>query len=185
MKKLVSLLITMLLLASVPITAMATSEAEQLKKDFAIIARLEEREYHSFLQENAQWVADVNNRLSAYLLQFPEEERDAEIRKLVGRTARSNIGLYFDWTAYEYRGAFWTYSMAPTMITRTLWFVAEMGWKELVNKYPAIDGPDGSSLYAQYACHYTVKIDAEWNLETGVPYVDYPENIGDRCNPRW
>lgn len=94
--------------------------------------------------------------------------------------------LYFEWSRYEYRNGYWTYSMVPKSDVRLLEIVAETAWIVLKDTWSISMGDDPDvieSLETQFMCHFHAKIEYEWNIEKGRPNVSMAVAILNGCNP--
>ena len=163
----------------------APSEYEQLKADVQLVQSVELSNVQEFAAENKDWLENLDARIEEYLSGYPESKHDSILTDLRGDGNARSAYDYFDSYTYGLRNGYYTYSMVPKMTTRLLRSYAEAGWEELSNIYYYIENDTGS-LYWQYMCHFDLFVEADWDIERGVPEVSsYAEMLTRLCNPQY
>lgn len=166
------------------------NEFEYLKAAIQKIDSVPEDEVSQFVQENREWIDEVDARLDSYLDEFSESDQQIEVANLVGddvsTLAAGNLDEYFTYVECHKRGGYWTYSMDPKLSVRLLGSVMQAAWQELGNNYSGIRNDNGS-LWNQYRCHWDYDafgiVAGIWDLEVGRPVIPYEDMFAARCNP--
>lgn len=166
------------------------NEFEYLKAAIQKIDSVSEDEVSQFVQENREWIDEVDARLDSYLDEFSESDQQIEVANLVGddvsTLAAGNLDEYFTYVEYHKRGGYGTYSMDPKLSVRLLGSVMQAAWQELGNNYSGIRNDNGS-LWNQYRCHWDYDafgiVAGIWDLEVGRPVIPYEDMFAARCNP--
>lgn len=160
------------------------TQFSQLKKDLEKINNIPEEELSKFINDNSEWLEDVNNRLANYMNNIPLEQQETKLKELNGLNPNVKYDTryyFFDSYSYTFRNGYQTYNLVPKASVRTLKYMADNAWNSLSEHYINIKNDDGG-LYNQYICHYYAIIEYEWNIEKGRPNVGLPQTIKEFCN---
>lgn len=183
----IMLMVSVTVFASDNILEAGLSESEQLKVDFEIINNVPSDQQEEFIENNQEWIRDVEVRLESYLSDIPKEEQEAAILILLGGdpTQRNNGNYYFNSHRFHMRNGYNTYSMDPTLTTRLFRPNMEAGWAFLQREYRGtFISNDDNRLWNQYLCHWDLLVERVWDIEWERPRaVDYGTTITNLCNP--
>lgn len=168
-----------------------TNEFEYLRDAIKTIDTVPTEERSQYLEDNREWIDEIEVRLENYLETIPEEQQNDVVKSLysdeiMALSLSGNLGEYFDDVWYHLRDGWWTYSMEPKWSVRLWESTMKAAWTELGKNYNGIKNDNGS-LWNQYKCHWNYDagglLAGSWDLEVGLPIVSEIEMIKARCNP--
>lgn len=184
--------------------ATETNEFEDLRDAIATIDAVPTEEVDQYIEDNREWIDEIGVRLEAYLANFPEEQQNDVVNRLLSDDSmENNISLFAEqnpylagkladyfydaWFHFSTGNGYWTYSMFPKTSVRLYGPTMQSAWTELGKHYNGIRNDNGS-LWNQYKCHWDYDVfgllAGSWDLEDGRPIVSGTKMFTSGCNPQ-